>query len=307
MCSVYELEVKHIKVEYLGEYIILAKYLNFSIAAGHLFISQPALSRHIAIIEQEVGAKLFLRDKHTVRLTEAGKEIATIMDKYNHAVDRIALSNKGFSGKISIGFLNYAMEIYLSPVVTNFSSLFPNIHIEPFPSRSGNEVLDNLLSDKIDAGIFLHVDFANGDHLQIYDFCREPLIVLLNKKHKFANRESIFLSELKNENFINARGIYDEGHQASVYKLCRNHGFEPINTLWVNSFEAAILSIQSEGGIYLEPRSVRTWNFSNVACVDIKDEDCYFDGCIVYKRSNNNPAIPLLLKQYNLMKKTLLL
>lgn len=290
------------KIEYLREYIILAKYLNFSIAAKHLFIGQPALSRHIAILEQEIGAKLLLRDKHSVRLTEEGQafldDIQAIMDQYDQAIQRIVRSNKGFSGSLSIGFLNYAMEIYLSPVITSFSARFPNIRIEPVPSRSGNEVLDNLLSDKIDAGIFLHVDFANKGHLQIFDFCREPLIVMLNKKHKFAGRESVSLSELKQEEFINIRGVYDESHQASVYRLCRNHGFEPKNSIWVNSFEAAVLAIQTEGGIYVEPQSVRSWNFPNVACVDIKDADCYFDGCVVYKSSNKNPAIPLLLKQY---------
>lgn len=290
------------KIEYLREYIILAKFLNFSIAAKHLHLTQPALSRHIFFIEEEVGVKLFIRDTHTVQLTQSGNEflneIISIVDKYDEVIDKIMLSNKGFSGKLRIGFLNYTMGTYISPIIEKFAQQFPNIRIEPCPSKS-SDIIDNLFCNKIDVGLFMHVNFANDHHIHLHDIYTEKFIVILNKKDEFAARTSIQLSELKDRNFIEIQDHYEEGYQESIKKLCLTHGFIPQFTIQVNSLEAAILSVQSEGGIYLLPRSAKLWNLLNVTCVDIEDEDCYLYGCIGYKRTNDNPAIPLFVKQYD--------
>lgn len=294
------------KIEYLREYIVLAKYLNFSIAAKHLYLTQPALSRHISFIEEEVGTKLFTRDTHTVQLTQSGeeflREIMMVVDKYDQAVNRIMLSNKGFSGKLRIGFLNYTMGTYISPIIEKFALQFPFIRIEPYPSKS-SDIIDNLFCDKIDVGLFMHVNFVNDQLIHLHDIYSEKFIVLLNKKDELATRPSIQLSELKDKNFIEIHDHYEEGYQESIRKLCLAHGFIPQFTIQVNSLESAILSVQSEGGIYLLPRSARLWNLLNVTCVDIEDEDCFLYGCIGYKKTNDNPAIPLFVKQYDKLYK----
>lgn len=294
------------KIEYLREYIVLAKYLNFSVAAKQLYLTQPALSRHISLIEEEVGVKLFTRDTHTVQLTQSGadflKEIKNVVDQYDQAIKNIMLSNKGFSGKLRIGFLNYTMGTYISPIIEKFALQYPYIRIEPFPSKS-SDIIDNLFCNKIDVGLFMHVNFTNDHLIHMHDIYSEQFIVILNKKDEFAMRSSIQLAELKDKNFIEIQDHYEEGYQESIRKLCLAHGFMPQFTIPVNSLESAILSVQSEGGIYLLPRSARLWNLLNVACVDIEDEDCFLYGCIGYKRSNDNPAIPLFVKQYDKLYK----
>lgn len=57
----------------LNEFIVLATHLNYSKAANQLFLTQPALSRHIHDLEQTLGAKLFIRDTHNVYLTSVGQ------------------------------------------------------------------------------------------------------------------------------------------------------------------------------------------------------------------------------------------
>lgn len=55
------------------EFITLARCLNFTQAAEELHMTQPALSKHIAALEREFGAELFIRDRRTVQLSEAGR------------------------------------------------------------------------------------------------------------------------------------------------------------------------------------------------------------------------------------------
>ena len=54
-------------------FITLAECLNFTEAANRCFITQAAMSRYIAALENQLGVKLFLRDSHNMALTEAGK------------------------------------------------------------------------------------------------------------------------------------------------------------------------------------------------------------------------------------------
>ena len=57
----------------LKEFTLLARYLNYSRAARELNLNQPTLSRHIVQLEEELGVQLFLRDRQSVALTEAGR------------------------------------------------------------------------------------------------------------------------------------------------------------------------------------------------------------------------------------------
>ena len=62
-------------INQLKYFITVTQTLNFSEAARRHGISQPSISHHINELEKQVGAKLFLRDKHRVTLTAAGQEL----------------------------------------------------------------------------------------------------------------------------------------------------------------------------------------------------------------------------------------
>lgn len=74
-------------------FLTIANCLSFSKAAKQLFISQQALTRQIALLEEELGVKLFVRSTRSVRLTEAGKicrdEFTRISQDMANAVNRI--------------------------------------------------------------------------------------------------------------------------------------------------------------------------------------------------------------------------
>ena len=77
----------------LESFLILAQRLNFTQAADDLFISQPALSRMISSLEQEVGLQLFYRSSRSVSLTPAGRAFAQqcprILDSYRAGMEKV--------------------------------------------------------------------------------------------------------------------------------------------------------------------------------------------------------------------------
>lgn len=79
------------EIEHLREFAILARHLNFREAAADLHISQSALSRHIAALEQFYGTALFKRDRHAVYLTDAG---AFLLDYAEQLWEQFSLSRE---------------------------------------------------------------------------------------------------------------------------------------------------------------------------------------------------------------------
>ena len=69
-----------VELNLLAEFVLLARYLNFSKTAQELNLTQPTLSRHIVQLEEELGMQLFRRDKQSVTLTEAGALFLLVVD-----------------------------------------------------------------------------------------------------------------------------------------------------------------------------------------------------------------------------------
>ena len=75
----------------LRYFIAVAEHLNFTVASKELFVAQPAVSQQIALLEKKLGVKLFLRDKHSVQLTNAGavflKDAKEIIKKLEESIE----------------------------------------------------------------------------------------------------------------------------------------------------------------------------------------------------------------------------
>ena len=102
-------------------FITVAECLSFTEAAKILFITQPALSRQISAMEEELGTQLIFRDKKQLKLTPGGSllynRFHVILDYYTQAVHDARTANKGYEGHLRIGFL----DIY------DISELFPEV------------------------------------------------------------------------------------------------------------------------------------------------------------------------------------
>jgi DNA-binding transcriptional LysR family regulator len=101
------MELRHIR-----SFLSLAKTLNFSRTAEIIHISQPALSLQIQALEDEIGAKLFERDRRKTVLTSAGtafqREATGGLAQLEQAVQSARLAAKGKVGVVRIGFVSTA-------------------------------------------------------------------------------------------------------------------------------------------------------------------------------------------------------
>lgn len=132
---------------------------NITAAAERLHISQPAVSKSIKSLEEQLGGQLFVRTKKGVTLTEEGKElhhyIKTAIDYIRNAEHKFTDMINLDSGLIRIGISRTLMKLYLLPYLEEFRKKYPNIRIEIYTNKASELVpmLRNGLIDFIIANL----------------------------------------------------------------------------------------------------------------------------------------------------------
>ena len=181
------------KIEHLREFLILSEQLNYSKAAEKAFITQPVLSRHIELLEKELGIRLLERSTHYVKLTPAGelavKAFRDICSKYQSFEHDIEVQKIGVNGVIRISSPYYWTEDYLEPLVIRFKHNYPNCSIK-LQSCQPYEGLSNLLNNRSDLALLPVLENSNNGFSSIC-IIHEPLCVVCASDHAFAEAETI--------------------------------------------------------------------------------------------------------------------
>lgn len=190
----------------LNEFITLATLLNYSKAANQLYLTQPALSRHIHDLEQTLGTQLFIRDTHNVHLTSVGeiflKEAQEIIQRYNHALDLIKEVSSTSTGELKIGFLGTASQSFLSDFVMGFTASHPQIKLSM--TSDALDILVKQLNDGLtDLAFVTHVDKNYLIGLESKTIMKSPLIAVMHPTHALANRDSLSIKDLSGFPMIN--------------------------------------------------------------------------------------------------------
>lgn len=181
----------------LNYFLTVAREKTISKAAEVLHISQPALSKQLKELEEELGVRLFARGSRSITLTEEGVYLANRGKEILQLVETTTtnLSNhEVISGKIIIGGGETQAFSYIAMLINELQQKHPDIRIELY---SGNA--DDVL-EKIDKGI---LDFAlviDPVEKQKYEYIRLPLSdhwgILINNSHELAKKKTISPTDL---------------------------------------------------------------------------------------------------------------
>lgn len=236
----------------LRYFVALAKYQHFTKAAKELYISQPSLSKSISNLENELGVRLFDRDKKAVYLNEYGKSLLQHAEKIlleeAEAKSKVQEMSSGLSGSISIAS-NFPIEapgpIYYC--VEEFFLSNPGISCHIF--LQNEDMLRQMLQSR-------HIDFSfsnaniNIPDSEVTELYTSRVGVVMSTDHPLAMRtDPISIYELKNESFLCTNPLYNI--RESVYYICRLANFEPNVVFEGNSSDIVGQAIGRGRGISL--------------------------------------------------------
>jgi DNA-binding transcriptional LysR family regulator len=239
-----------LKIHYLAEFLAVVNLKNFSDAADELYISQSALSKHIASLEQEFGYKLFDRTTRNIELTPHGEELVPyakqIMDIYYLSILSIKDVVKNKNEIVKIASIPVMPHYDITKLIVLFKSNYPNVPYNITEHDSSN--ISNLFRNKsIDLAFTRTRNLDQSFECITYNI--DELVLVVPENHQYANNKTIHISMLKNEDFLllhENTSIYDLSIEA-----CNKANFTPKVTYTGHRIENIIDMIERGVGVSL--------------------------------------------------------
>ena len=281
------------RIEY---FLAAAKYLNITKAANVLYISQPSLSKQIALLEDELGVPLFDRTARALKLTPAGKLVCHEFGKLMPEIDSISEKVKRFRKSRSEAFFIGCVEaIYLgekaAKIVRDFSSQAADV--DTFIERHGFETLHSKLSDgSLDAVFTFSTQIGKMKDIMYTEIEQRQRYIIMSASHKLASKENIGIEDLRGETFV----VHDKSMMLcdDIIGACEKAGFQP-KIIYAPQVAAMLDYIELTGCITFLDKSIVENRLGRLKYYPSTLE-MRFNLICVWKKGNKNPALAEFIK-----------
>ncbi|MEW6410282.1 MAG: selenium metabolism-associated LysR family transcriptional regulator [Nitrospirota bacterium] len=268
----------------------VAELQSFSKAGQVLYITQPAVSFQIKSLEEELGVRLFNRERNKVVLTDVGKILFNYAKKifqiYEEAEKEIGKITHSIKGKLIIGATSIIGRYYLPTVIEAFKQKYPDAEVIAQISNT-ETLIKSLLQDTLDLCIVSEPLSMYGDSFLYYPYIKDKLVLIVPSNHRWVTRESITLEELLEEPFI----IREEGSGTRTtiehYLHEREKRIEDLNIIMtLGSTEAVKGAVESGVGVSILSKCPvkRELEIGSVRIVKIEGMKMFQNFTIVYPR-----------------------
>lgn len=280
----------------LKTFITLASVKNFSLAARKLNTVQPAVSRHIAELEDEIGYSLFWRNTREVKITAAGKCLLKyaneLLQLKETALTETIKTGAGYLGQIRIGNIGSASFTFLPLIIRKFKKMYPDVEIMLY-EMSVQEQLDAFKSDKIDIGISRKLPQHLKHELNTHKLYQDQLYIVIPDDDKY-KKPKVDLFDLQHENFI----IFNRLEAPVLFDLvieeCNKHNFTPHIINQPTSMQTVISEVASSLGVSIVPGCIRRLYTKGCKFFCINN-DSVIDTEIHYANTNLSPVVELFV------------
>jgi DNA-binding transcriptional LysR family regulator len=225
-------------------------------AAEALYLTPPAVSHQLVVLEREVGVPLLARTARSIQLTDAGKRLVqhadTILAVCESALADVVSFSKEVSGTIRISVFQTAAQSIALPALAVLRKQYPSLDMiahELEPTRA----LPALKAGQLDIALSHEWDFVplpRDPGVDRYDLLTEPTVVLLPRNHPLAGGP-VRLADLAEERWCVAQE--SAASRRAVERVANSAGFEPNVIFESNYFRAIGAAVEAGLGVGIAP------------------------------------------------------
>jgi DNA-binding transcriptional LysR family regulator len=253
-------------------FLAVADELHFGRAAHRLHISQPAVSRGIQQLEDELGVPLFLRTARSVSLSAAGEALKEraprALEGLAQALEHARAVGLGQRENLSVTYLPSARFVVL-PAVETFRKRFDRIRLALHEELDGQQFAD-LAAGRADLGIVRGRRPSPG--LVFHDLVNAELCVALSSTHRLADAFELGYEDLADEDFVLwPREDSPDGYD-HVIDGCRRAGFAPRIPAETSEAQTVLALVAAGVGVSILGSSLRSMASPGVAFVPLRNE-----------------------------------
>jgi DNA-binding transcriptional LysR family regulator len=278
----------------LRSFLAVADCLNFSRAAIGLHMTQPALSRQIRDLEEELGCTLFERRPTEVRLTADGEFLRERAVRLVQQADALAREmqarGRGHPSTVRLAHFGTFLALYLAPFLHRLHQLHPRWVVDLVELHPA-EALRQVARGEIDAATTGRPAPERLAGLESRVIWRQTPLIAVPATHALAKRRKIALRELARERLL----VWDEekypGFGAPFLAGCRAAGFDPIVADTVTDIASAFTAVARTGAVTYVGRLAGQLPAPGVALVPLADGELDMPTVLVWRGDSPGAAI----------------
>ncbi|HEX3615200.1 MAG TPA: LysR substrate-binding domain-containing protein [Solirubrobacteraceae bacterium] len=279
----------------LRYFLAVAQERNFTRAAERLHIAQPALSRQVKLLEQELGVELLHRTTHDFELTDAGTFLVergpTLLSAAEELWRSVRTYGAGERGEVIVAYsasTSYeTAPLLLKEVVERLPGIALNTAL-----KSLSEIIAGVADGSFDVGLVRCAPQATNIEARIVRLERQG--VLLRRDHRLATSSCVPLTELAHEILLLHSREANPGHYDAVVDACTAQGFHPKILLRTISFDLAHSPVVDGQGIAIMGESSQSGLSDDLVWLPLSP-DIAFDVSLLTRRHRHSPAVERLL------------
>lgn len=286
-----------VELRHLRYFVAVAEDLSFRRAAERLRVAQPALSKQIRDLEQEVGARLLDRNTAGVRLTQPGAVLLVQARELLRAAQNLPLivreAAEGRRGHLTIGNVGAISAGFLPASLTAFRQRFPDVDVTLREMRSA-EQLAALVAGQIQIGLLVGPSAPDHTQFESRRVVRSPMRVFMAKNHPMASRTSLSLGELARETFLaSAPSRSANDHVDVIQNVFRSRELDRPPIKAVDGLESLLALIAAGHGISLLPVALSVQRSLGLVAKLLNDggADLAFSVWITWRRDDDSETI----------------
>lgn len=244
-------------IRQLGYFIEVAKTKSFTKASRNLHVSQPALSKSIRQLEDELEILLIDRDTKTFEVTKAGRivleESGLIIKHFDNIQNAIFDLRNSEGGDIKIGLSPILGALFFLDIIDEYQDLYKEVTLQ-LCEYGSKAITQHIIPDKLDVAItilpeYTELNMEAFDYVTVYS---SQTMFLAYKGHPLAKKESVTLEDIKDESFILLNDeflLYD-----NIMGLCKNSQIKPKMKMVTSQFNYIMDMVSQKKGVSILPK-----------------------------------------------------
>ena len=281
------MELRHMRY-----YTAIVEAKGFRKASRRLHIAQPALSKTVSDLEDELGLKLLERQGAQVQPTSAGmafyKKAKRTLEQADEAVVAAKRAEKGQTGSLKIGFIPFATHHFMPELIHKYKQQNPGIEISLMELTPAKQ-LEAFSRGELDVG-FTRQSVGIDSEFTSRLLFHVPLLVVLPIS-RLVTDGKIHIKDLASDHFILLDRSEAPALSDSIVSLCRGAGFTPQIDSRGNLVEAIFLLVKAEEGVSILPAWARSVTTNGLQYVRLEPENVQAELVLLWKPAGPTPAL----------------
>lgn len=239
----------------LRYFVAAAECLNISRAAEKVHVSQPALSRQLRLLEEELGADLFRRIRKRIFLSEAGRVfLPRARGILAQAAEAAALMRDKFAarGIIRFGAITPFLDDLVAPALQEYARRHPQTEVHVVDAAP-SELIAKLRRGDLDLAVLGNLEKKDRNKFHLTLLYEHHHAAVLPAQHPMAGRRSLRLAELALDRWVSLSDNHFPGRRKFLISACRQAGFRPVIISEVDSIPTLIAAVKVRQAVAILP------------------------------------------------------